>query len=379
MGPKRGGLPPPVQHAQSPPQPPPPSLSQFPPLPSSNSPPLRHHQDTNPLQMDLQLHRDQTSATFQELRETMEQMRSQNSTLRSELLDELRQLRIGPKRPVEPSSRSESSSPKSSSSPPPASVHPPVSLTSAANGNFSSGFPDLSVLPLYHSFVTGTMSSNTHQGPLVYLGVSSGGSSMVTLPVFSMDGMGLSSGAVAMPIGPQYLSAPQYSHMPGFGLQSQPLLVSQPQIEPNSFNFTYSGPYPVSYIDCNPPPTQLCSQALPYIPLPSHLRSKQQSSIPLPSTPTYSVTTTQYPQRHFPSMTHPCSPHSQIQSATGSPEYPHSQFPLPQVPCPNDPQLPTMKQMRLDFPIFSGGDPVEWLNKAEQYFALYQIPEDRKN
>lgn len=34
--------------------------------------------------------------------------------------------------------------------------------------------------------------------------------------------------------------------------------------------------------------------------------------------------------------------------------------------------------MRLDFSTFGGGDPIEWLNKAEQYFSLYQIPEDRK-
>lgn len=37
-----------------------------------------------------------------------------------------------------------------------------------------------------------------------------------------------------------------------------------------------------------------------------------------------------------------------------------------------------MKQMRLEFAVFGGGDPVEWLNKAEQYFDLYQIPEDKK-
>lgn len=37
-----------------------------------------------------------------------------------------------------------------------------------------------------------------------------------------------------------------------------------------------------------------------------------------------------------------------------------------------------MKQMRLDFPIFSGDDPVDWLNKAKQFFQLYQIPDDRR-
>ncbi|KAK9950027.1 hypothetical protein M0R45_005533 [Rubus argutus] len=120
IGPKRGGLPPPIQHPPSPSQPPPSPLSQFPPLSSLNSPPLRHHHYTNPLQMDLQLHYDQTSATFQELRETMEQMCSQNSTLRSELLNELLQPRIGSKRPVDPSCHLESSSL------PQASIHPPV-------------------------------------------------------------------------------------------------------------------------------------------------------------------------------------------------------------------------------------------------------------
>lgn len=34
--------------------------------------------------------------------------------------------------------------------------------------------------------------------------------------------------------------------------------------------------------------------------------------------------------------------------------------------------------MRLDFPIFEGGDLVEWLNQAEQYFTLYQILEAKQ-
>lgn len=34
--------------------------------------------------------------------------------------------------------------------------------------------------------------------------------------------------------------------------------------------------------------------------------------------------------------------------------------------------------MRLEFTSFGGGDPLQWLNKAEQYFELYQIPEGRK-
>lgn len=34
--------------------------------------------------------------------------------------------------------------------------------------------------------------------------------------------------------------------------------------------------------------------------------------------------------------------------------------------------------MKLEFQVFEGGDLVEWLNKANQYFELYQIPEDKK-
>lgn len=43
-----------------------------------------------------------------------------------------------------------------------------------------------------------------------------------------------------------------------------------------------------------------------------------------------------------------------------------------------DPSLPTMKQMRLEFSLFNSGDPIEWLNKAEQFFELYKVPEKRK-
>ncbi|XP_004301315.1 PREDICTED: uncharacterized protein LOC101314761 [Fragaria vesca subsp. vesca] len=43
-----------------------------------------------------------------------------------------------------------------------------------------------------------------------------------------------------------------------------------------------------------------------------------------------------------------------------------------------DPSLPTMRQMRLEFAQFDGGDPIEWLNKAEQFFDFYQVPEDRR-
>ncbi|KAL6184999.1 hypothetical protein ACLB2K_041134 [Fragaria x ananassa] len=37
-----------------------------------------------------------------------------------------------------------------------------------------------------------------------------------------------------------------------------------------------------------------------------------------------------------------------------------------------------MRQMKLELATFGGGHPVEWLNRVEQYFALYQIPDDKK-
>nr|XP_011468582.1 PREDICTED: uncharacterized protein LOC101308702 [Fragaria vesca subsp. vesca] len=61
-------------------------------------------------------------------------------------------------------------------------------------------------------------------------------------------------------------------------------------------------------------------------------------------------------------------------TAQGAPTFQHHHTAIPIF----DPNLPTMKQMKLDFMQFAGGDPVEWLNKAEQYFEFYQIPEERK-
>ncbi|KAL6176641.1 hypothetical protein ACLB2K_053274 [Fragaria x ananassa] len=43
-----------------------------------------------------------------------------------------------------------------------------------------------------------------------------------------------------------------------------------------------------------------------------------------------------------------------------------------------DPNLPTMRQIKLELPFFGVGDPVEWINRVEQYFAFYQIPDDKK-
>ncbi|XP_050379620.1 uncharacterized protein LOC126796952 [Argentina anserina] len=77
-----------------------------------------------------------------------------------------------------------------------------------------------------------------------------------------------------------------------------------------------------------------------------------------------------YPSKHGPFYPPPYGP-------------PFYQYPPP-TPTQNppsqphnpDPNLPTMRQIKLELPTFGGGDPVEWLNRADQYFSFYQIPED---
>ena len=38
----------------------------------------------------------------------------------------------------------------------------------------------------------------------------------------------------------------------------------------------------------------------------------------------------------------------------------------------------TMRKPKLDFPTFSGGDPYEWLDKAEHYFHIFEVPREEK-
>lgn len=84
-----------------------------------------------------------------------------------------------------------------------------------------------------------------------------------------------------------------------------------------------------------------------------------------PSQPTYPT---------LPASVHPLY-HNPPPPPPYQPYYPNH---IRQEPPEIDPFLPTMKQMRLDFTNFGGGDPLQWLNEAEQYFELYQIPEGRK-
>lgn len=76
---------------------PPPSSSMPDPEPPDQEPPLMTTENPlqpNPLQLDLQLHKDATTARFEDLRESMEFIKSQHAQLRAELLDEFKQMRL---------------------------------------------------------------------------------------------------------------------------------------------------------------------------------------------------------------------------------------------------------------------------------------------
>ena len=47
-------------------------------------------------------------------------------------------------------------------------------------------------------------------------------------------------------------------------------------------------------------------------------------------------------------------------------------------PSPSSSTLSLEKPMKLDFPHFSGDDPVSWVYKANQYFGYYQTPIAKK-
>ena len=38
----------------------------------------------------------------------------------------------------------------------------------------------------------------------------------------------------------------------------------------------------------------------------------------------------------------------------------------------------TIRKPKMDFPVFSGRDPYEWLNKVEYYFYIFDVPNDER-
>ncbi|KAM5551624.1 hypothetical protein ABKV19_026461 [Rosa sericea] len=153
---------------------------------------------------------------------------------------------------------------------------------------------------------------------------------------------------------------------------------SQATSDCDPFRMTYSGPYSATMLNfpCS------ANTTFPFT-MPQHGGS---TAIPhySHSPPTYATTTithaSPFPYQQVPQTMHPPVPPYSFQGIppnhyTQTSQFHQSNhFQVPHV----DPSLPTMKQMRLEFSVFGGGDPVEWLNKADQYFEFYQIPEDRK-
>ncbi|XP_004292526.1 PREDICTED: uncharacterized protein LOC101313866 [Fragaria vesca subsp. vesca] len=161
---------------------------------------------------------------------------------------------------------------------------------------------------------------------------------------------------------------------PSLGLtQSFPLYHTHgvPNVVHNShdmFSMNYSGPYTASGTNFSSS-FPSCSST-PYIHQHTFVTTIAARNFSID--PTFATTIT----------SHPLSPKASINTSS------QSYFQIP--PTQNqyhsynssqsylDPNLPTMKQMRLDFGNYGGGDPVEWLNKCEQFFEFYQIPEERK-
>lgn len=68
------------------------------PPPPPPSPP--HSRELSHVEFDLEIHRDETIAKFSEIQESMESVRAQQNSFRAEILEELRQLRVGSKQPI---------------------------------------------------------------------------------------------------------------------------------------------------------------------------------------------------------------------------------------------------------------------------------------
>ncbi|PRQ38519.1 hypothetical protein RchiOBHm_Chr4g0414861 [Rosa chinensis] len=158
-------------------------------------------------------------------------------------------------------------------------------------------------------------------------------------------------------LGPYSASSSNHVHAaPYFGNQNLSMSSADP------FTMSYSGPYShtlLNFAQATPPPLQ------------------KFSAQPMGTArPIFATTITQTPQFNVIGnvQNHSGPPYSQQQYTLFPPPQYFQQSPVTTW----DPNLPTMKQMKLEFSVFSGGDPVEWLNKTEQFFEFYHIPEERK-
>lgn len=291
----------------------------------------------------------------------MDRFQSHQNSFRSELMDELRQLRLGSKSVV---GFSGAGPPPNLSSSSPILGSSPASL-SIPSSPMGSTVVDTSVLPLYSAYMNGSL----HNQQLI------NSSSAFTLPMIDWGGFTRHDADPRMYGDPRLFMDPRLVNNPIFGLDPYYFthihgdvgsrLHSQPMTQQNNTTMTNTtiGEH-----------NQVMTSGIGYSTASNTLSpSHSLPSFPMPTAPTYSTIPTVHPQllsQHYPQPSlqyhsfHPYNSHGWSPNQSHTPQH--------------DPTLPTMKQIRLDFPVFGGEDPVEWINKAEQYFQLYQIPEARK-
>lgn len=364
---------------------------------SSTVPP----EDPDPFATGLDAHRAETTANLKELQTSMlAAMRAHSDTMRSELMEELRQLRLTPQSPLRAQAPSFQPPINHGSPSIPGELDPVITQVlpfPSSSGYFPQSsvpqFPssdssvattvDLSVLPLYSAYVTGGMLSHNS---LIDNSVATVVAS-TNVPVCTVNS---SIGHNVFNVGDDSRGIGQVGNQPGY---YNPYWNFNPwlgYVNGNFGNGAGNNYVPVGHYQSLP-------QSLAQYPQKTHsaaLNLQNNTSISssasaIPSSPLnhtsptpksqnttsiYSTTTTAYPQFHYanypPLGPHPVHWNQHLHTSPyQSPNHQQSHM---------DPNLPTMKQMRLDFPIFSGDDPVDWLNKAEQFFQLYQIPVDRR-
>lgn len=341
------------------------------PPPPPPSPP--HSRELSHVEFDLQIHRDETIAKFSEIQESMESVRAQQNSFRAEILEELRQLRVGSKQPIvevtDPNLLQFGTLPSSSGL-----------MTSTGSGDTSSsstsvaseGTIRISPHPhfnLSHNEVVLGLNTETTTAMVANHVVNN--SEHVISSNIDVGGIVWRNGASTQifqhtRLGESHVSNP-YGAMPTHLPAYDPNWGFYPPPGPYSPPMTYTRGYslPQGFVPPPPPPPV----TLPYA-VPNNLHTQSMGARQT-APPNYATTMT--PQSQFSQEAQ--LPHAFVHQANPNLRQHHHN---PTVVTYTDPNLPTMRQMKLNFQVFEGGDPVEWLNKADQYFELYQVPKEKK-
>ncbi|XP_061993693.1 uncharacterized protein LOC133711607 [Rosa rugosa] len=366
------------------------------------------------LEFELQVHRDETSARLDEMQATLhanfqDSMASSFANFKSVLLDEMRQLQLAQQGGTAVPQPDGTVQFGSIPSPVLQHISPPISDATSSGMARSEGTAHNPALNFHTNDVLLGFASESTTNTVGSTNPVSSHSDMHMVKLddkINPNGKPSVEGAKPLEGGglvPQFAGHSMGSHAqfgaiqyPSFGSQpfntcsgtsyanmSQPFFTnshhpSPSRIDHDPFMMTYSGPYTATMLtmSASTAPTTSSLAASQY----TQAKHVSQSTMAIP---TFATATT----------THIVTPPYGSQFTMNPPSsqpYPFHIFPpnmyhtMPYLtPYPSqmphvDPNLPTMKQMRLEFSVFSGGDPVEWLNKAEQYFEFYQIPEERK-